>query len=401
MTAPDWRSLATRFPVSWIGWLEAAETAAEPMAITTSVLARLDITAEERTRLPDDTARTAAATELLDGLAAMGWLTVEETLTCPICGFELPAGFSDVVCPATYSHAFTDDGHSGPLARRTYTRKGTARRHVGWLLALHGMNTRGSWQESFNWLVSTSYGRMVPVAIYKYGMVRPGVLSRRRHATLVGRVADRIHRAAEEVGRIVLDPRPDVIAHSFGTMLIGKALHADPELRVGRIVTLGCILRPDFDWATLVERGQVEAVLNNYGTRDIWAKVAHRAIPDAGPAGRRGFDHHTDRWPPDQQAPADRRVFNVPAEGFSHSKFFEDDRVPGGDPTILAGQFARVWQPFLTTLHPGDVTAMLERNGSQVTCPETPWRASPWPLRAVTGGWATVRHTYPAGGTQT
>ncbi|HEX6900396.1 MAG TPA: hypothetical protein VF789_11805 [Thermoanaerobaculia bacterium] len=181
---------------------------------------------------------------------------------------------------------------------------------IPWLLLLHGMNTTGVWQGRFHWILSCSYGRMIPVAPYKYGNVKVGAFIpwlQRRH----------MHRLVKQIGELARDAkdggfgeRPDVIAHSFGTWLLGHALRENPGLKVGKVILLGSILRTDFDWSELKERGQVEAVLNHYGTRDIWAWVARYAIPDSGPSGFQGFD---DSW-----------VINVPAVGFTHSQFFEE-----------------------------------------------------------------------------
>ncbi len=366
---PAWAELRRRgYPAAWLDHLRELDGAGEAINVDAADLAALGGGGE------DDAQR------LLDSLADLRWLVVATIRKCPVCNYRLPEGYPAAPRPDHRScptddpeeppHAFTDDGDDGPLEERVYHRTGVARRHVGWVLALHGMNTRAAWQESFNWLVSTSYGRMVPVAIYKYGVVRPGVLSRRRHGTLRRRLVARIARASAEAGRIVEDPRPDVIAHSFGTLLLGHALHEHRGLRVGRIVTLGCILRPDFDWATLVRRGQVEAVLNHFGTRDRWAAVAHGAIPDAGPAGRRGFDLHRERWrEQDQAAPP---VLNVPACGFGHSDFFTD-HLP--HPTVLERQFAEVWQPFLATADLAEARAALARRGHREVWAAERWRS--------------------------
>ncbi len=378
-----WGELAGRYPAAWIDHLMEAEQEAEDVDHTPASLAAIGATPDERATHVD---LEAAARQLLDELAGAGWLD-EPTVVkhCRLCGFELPPGHTDDNCPnpEEESHSLSDLGTD---EERSYHRDGIDRRYVGWLLALHGMNTRGSWQESFNWLVSTSYGRMVPVAIYKYGTVRPGVLARRRHATLRRQLVARIARARDEAAKVVRDPRPDVIAHSFGTLLLGHALHENPEVHVGRIITLGCILRPDFDWATLVRRGQVEAVLNHFGTEDSWAARAHATIPDAGPAGRRGFDLYPEVW--DR---ADPPVFNVPAPGFSHSQFFEDE---GDQPTTLTQQFQRVWELFLTTKDPSDIRERLEGKGNALEVPTEQWRPSRWPLRAITGGWGRSRYTY-------
>jgi hypothetical protein len=392
MSAPDWQTLSKRYPRAWVDHLERLDAERSSINVTPESLGELAVESDERRLFTD---LRGAAAELLDELSRSEWLLRTLQRTCPVCGFEVPADHVGDVCPNPEppSHAFTDGGDPGVRETHLYQRQGVASRAVGWLLALHGMNTRGSWQESFNWLVSTSYGRMVPVAIYKYGVVRPGVLFRRRHDTFVDRLAERISFAGRQAAYVVKDPRPDVIAHSFGTLLLGKALHKHRTLRVRRVVTLGCILRPDFDWATLVERGQVEAILNHFGTRDAWVKRAHASIPDAGPAGRRGFDFYEERWPPDRRAEGDRVLFNVPAEGFDHSDFFEDE---GAEPTRLSRQFREVWKPFLTTLEIGEVGGALTRSGHRPIWPEARWTPRRWPRRAMTGGWKSPPHTYSA-----
>jgi hypothetical protein len=390
MSSPDWRTLGSRYPESWLRWLERNSNDARAINTTASKLASHEVSPADRERF---TPLLAAAESLLQELADIGWLSTASIRTCPICGFELDADYEGDTCPNPDepSHAFTDQGAQGTITTEVYNRAGIERRHVAWMLALHGMNTLAPWQESFNWLVSTSYGRMVPVRIYKYGKIRPGVLWRRRHRTLMERLAANIRRSVDEVARIVDDPRPDVIAHSFGTLLLGKALHRDRTLRVGRIITLGCILRPDFDWATLVDRGQIEAVLNNYGTHDSWAQRAHATIPDAGPAGRRGFDYYAEKWSDGLRESDDRVVFNVPATGFTHSQFF-DNR--GDSPTTLERQFTELWQPFLTTREVAEIAPRLLNAGQEIVWPSDRWKPHRWPLRAITGGWGKAEATY-------
>jgi hypothetical protein len=238
--------------------------------------------------------------------------------------------------------------------RYSYHFEALPTRDVSWVLALHGMNTRGDWQEAFNWRVSTAYKRSVPVAIYKYGIVRPGAVCRWCLRRLEERVIERIHRLEGDTGAEGFEGPPDVIAHSLGTWLIGHALQRDPKLKIGRLLLTGCILRPDFDWRALESRGQVEAVLNHYGTKDFWAGVAHYVIPDSGPSGRIGFV---------SGAP----VVQVRAEGFGHSDYFTQEN--------LGRIFQQTWQPFLTM--PFEKLESIGVGGG------TAWSRAAWPLRAT------------------
>ena len=82
----------------------------------------------------------------------------------------------------------------GTTQIRVYVHESTPSRDVRWVLTLHGMNTRGSWQEQFNWLVSKTYRYAIPVAIYKYGIVRPGAFLKFRQRQLVNQVIGRMRR---------------------------------------------------------------------------------------------------------------------------------------------------------------------------------------------------------------
>lgn len=85
------------------------------------------------------------------------------------------------------------------------------------------------------------------------------------------------------------DYRPNVVAHSLGTYIVGYGMKKFPDLRFGRIVFCGSILPRDFDWVELFGRGQVVEVLNDYGVQDVWAHIVQRVVRDTGSAGSDGF----------------------------------------------------------------------------------------------------------------
>lgn len=296
------------------------------------------------------------ARRLLETVEGDGWLKKEIRRSCPACQGQLDeAQAAGQLCPhAACGVAFAD--LDGVVEDMVFIRESPQTRDVTWVLALHGMNTRGKWQEEFNWNVSTTYGRSVPVAIYKYGKIIAGVVLRFRRQQLQKKLIERVKRLSGEAERRGFGGKPDVIAHSFGTWLLGHALESDRELKVGRVILTGCILRPDFEWKKFVEETeQVEAVLNHFGTDDNWAGIAHYAIWDSGPSGRRGFDKPG--------------VINVKAEGFSHSQFFEEG--------ILSGVYLRVWKPFLTL--PLERLSELPNRHD----PLEKWRQAVWPLRGT------------------
>ena len=102
----------------------------------------------------DTDASLAEATALLETLAADGLLKRTSEFRCQ-CGEELTeVEASGTRCPHCGGD-FSDVG--SPKKSTVYVREGKRRRDVRWVLVLHGMNTRGVWQEELNWRVGGAY----------------------------------------------------------------------------------------------------------------------------------------------------------------------------------------------------------------------------------------------------
>jgi len=319
MRRPDqqfWESIRPTFPKDLIKILSERFERGETFELTVDEFVSSADHSEEQAR------------NLLEILANHEFLEKGQRYVCACTRDErlTPEEAAEPVC-ARCGDAFKDKERGATTVTETYFSKGTPTRDVRWVLALHGMNTRGPWQEDFNWMLSRAYGYSVPVAIYKYGVVRPGAILRFRQRQLTKRLLQRIKRLSGESSGSGFGGVPDVIAHSFGTWLIGHALESDRTLRLGRIILIGCILRPDFNWGSLLDQGQVDAVLCHYSTGDFWARIAHYVIPDSGPSGRRGFN--------DRDVVAHFETKDLP-----HSGYFDQRK--------MDEFYKSVWQPFLT-----------------------------------------------------
>jgi Carboxypeptidase regulatory-like domain len=111
-----------------------------------------------------------------------------------------------------------------------------------------------------------------------------------------------------------------VVAHSFGTYILGYTLLRFDFIRFNKVILCGSILPRDFPWDQLIARGQVQAVRNEFGVRDPWVKWVRWFVRGTGPSGAVGFtcqhprlaqeefdfdhgdyfglDHMEDRWVP-------------------------------------------------------------------------------------------------------
>lgn len=296
---------------------------------------------------------------LLERVARDGWFDRVTRWHCPACREQLDAGAAaEEVCPKC-GEAFST--HGGVIAETVFVRQLAPPRVVDWVIVIHGMNTTGAWQEAFTWLLSTTWGRSVPVAVYKYGIVIPGVIMPWRREKLRDQLREKIAVLRDAAVARGHSGKPDVVAHSFGTWLLGHLLLRELErpagerLDFGRIILAGCILRPDFDWRRLKDEGLVDDVLNHFGTADTVVPFAHATIADSGPSGRRGFDGS--------------EVLNVRAEGYGHSDLLSEKH--------LDDSYGRFWKPFLTL--PRSELHRIPSRGHTLRC----WRPLPWPLRGT------------------
>jgi len=262
-----------------------------------------------------------------------------------------------------------------------YSRNLAQTRDVDWVIAIHGMNTRGAWQEAFTWHLATTWGQSVPVAVYKYGFVIAGVIMAWRRNKLRQSLRAKLAALRDEARDRGFRGKPDVIAHSFGTWLFGHLLEEElkrsemDRLTFGRLILTGCVLRPDFNWKRIKDAMLVDDVLNHYASKDRIVPLAHFTIYDSGPSGRRGFDGD--------------EVINVRAADLGHSdlfsitnyvvgnRYFQKRRSGTSARTHLDYAYSRYWRPFLTLPREEFLELPDRANPSKV------WRDFPWLLRGT------------------
>lgn len=159
-------------------------------------------------------------------------------------------------------------------------------KHV--VISIHGFNTRAAWQKQQFQTCLDEAGVGFQHRAFDFSFV--GVLgllfppSRRR----------KVEWFLEEYQRLVYrenlhDSLPSIVAHSYGTYIVARAMEKYPDIRFRRIIFCGSIVNRDYDWGARVQGGQVERVLNDYGRMDFWARVAEWVISDGGSAGTKGF----------------------------------------------------------------------------------------------------------------
>jgi serine/threonine-protein kinase len=191
------------------------------------------------------------------------------------------------------------------------------------VVALHGIRTQAAWQRAFS-EVGARVGLNVRLDRWNFGY-----FSSLRFLMPWARLAKvRWFRETyqrefgEEAGAPQRD-HPSIVAHSFGTYILGNALLRYPYLRFDKVLLCGSILPRAFPWDSILERGQVQAVRNEYGSEDVWTRAVGWFVPATGPSGLEGFSA---RHPMLEQERFD----------FAHSEYFE------------RGHMDHRWLPWLT-----------------------------------------------------
>ena len=193
-------------------------------------------------------------------------------------------------------------------------------------MSVHGIRTHAEWQNTLAEILNAE-GILFKNRRFGYYPITSFVRPARNQAEVdefFGWYGDVVERHPN----VDLDDptkRPSVIAHSFGTFIIGYAMLKYREIRFDKVILCGSILPRDFDWHELFVREQVGRVRNECGGQDAWVMLAPLLVRGTGRSGRKGF------------LSLGTRCSNEPHKYHKHSDFFQAPHISG------------TWLPFLCT----------------------------------------------------
>ena len=158
-----------------------------------------------------------------------------------------------------------------------------------YVVITHGIRTYAPWAESsYATLDSLNIGSQV----FRYDWVDlANFLLYPRRRTLYGMQLLKRINAARSANP---EKRLAVAAHSFGTMVLSKALELaddiDNRIEIDAIILAGSILPSHYDWDRFTQRGKsrgvtIRRVLNLCGDSDPWPVAAKYFAPGAGNSG--------------------------------------------------------------------------------------------------------------------
>jgi WD40 repeat protein len=199
------------------------------------------------------------------------------------------------------------------------------------VLTVHGIRTFGRWQERLELLLTGGEApdRRRTVINYKYGYFSAIAFAIPFFRWLLTR---RFRRDLLQVAARYPSARLDVVAHSFGTHLVGwglLGLTKPSSLRIDTLILAGSVLPSSFPWPEIIG-ARVRRLINDCGTSDGILLLSQLLVIQGGSAGRFGFTGSTSS------------CFRNRYFAFGHSGFFLEAKGP-------SDAFMREWWcPLLT-----------------------------------------------------
>ena len=152
------------------------------------------------------------------------------------------------------------------------------------IISLHGIRTKGDWQEKLETILKPTDFIHKPFKFGYYDIFR--FINPYSNRKMVEQFYTFYYEAIKET-----DDRPSIVAHSFGTFIAAHCLLKRPDIKFDKIVFCGSILSKNFDWSTLIARNQVNQVRNEYSRLDIWARFVKKFIKATGSSGYSGSSY--------------------------------------------------------------------------------------------------------------
>jgi pimeloyl-ACP methyl ester carboxylesterase len=194
------------------------------------------------------------------------------------------------------------------------------------VISIHGIRTKAIWQSNFSAIMGRYNILCCPYRYGYFSLLR--FLWRPSRDKMIDLFYEFYSRVVEKYGEgIDLDnemKRPSIVAHSFGSYILGYCMLKYPDVKFDKVILCGSILPENFDWDTIVFRDQISFLRNEYGVYDYWAKIVGFIVPNTGMSGVKGFHVAT------------THISEERYDYFKHSDYFKGQHID------------KYWVPFMT-----------------------------------------------------
>lgn len=157
------------------------------------------------------------------------------------------------------------------------------------VMSIHGWNSDRDWQHSLSNILSSlgyvsipyRYGRKI-FRIFKWQLNKDVEKFRKWYSLEIN----------NKNYNISIDKpfyRPSIVAHSLGTWILAKALLKDPDIKFDKIILVGSIIPPDYDWFKLILNDQVNKVIYERTNKDKVVRLSRFITGSWKTCTRHGF----------------------------------------------------------------------------------------------------------------
>jgi pimeloyl-ACP methyl ester carboxylesterase len=156
------------------------------------------------------------------------------------------------------------------------------------VVTVHGVRTTGKWQKE---LAPILQDNLIFGVHVDYDYSRPTVTAR----GISERAANDFAAKCEQV--VSQGLKVHAVGHSFGTLVVGRALDLKPELRLHRLVLSSSILSHRFEWTRIHKQKRIRKVLNEFCPKDYvvpWGVLYRLLWLPTGRSGTKGFSDTCD-----------------------------------------------------------------------------------------------------------
>lgn len=189
----------------------------------------------------------------------------------------------------------------------------------GLIIPIHGIRTDAPWMPMLTLIASTSGWAVAP---YIYGNVSVNVLrDTNEQQSIINGFRDWISAIRHEFNGPI-----SIIAHSFGSYIIGKYIQDSKDLDVefDAVILCGAILARNYNWNIPLQTGKVGKLINTISEGDEWVKFMPEggvpiiaSNPLFGKSGQEGFvGQHPD-------------LVQVSSSLLQHNNIFKHDVIRG------------------------------------------------------------------------
>ncbi len=157
------------------------------------------------------------------------------------------------------------------------------------VLLIHGIRTQADWQPMLVRLFEENV-KVIPIKYGYFDVFRfwlPGIT---RRAPI-----KRVERELRDARTKYPHAKISIIAHSFGSYIVGELLKGASDLKLDRLILCGSILLDSYPWEDVMDKfidgnsEYVTNVINECGKKDIWPVLAQSTSWGYGASGTHGF----------------------------------------------------------------------------------------------------------------